>query len=66
MGIFGDQARNIVTSAVVSATLPDQVNEAKEVVSSVLPENMKAAIGLTAIAASLAYGAVKERNQEEA
>jgi hypothetical protein len=65
MGVFGSQARNIVTSAVVSATLPDQVNEAKEVVSGMLPENMKAAIGLTAIAASLAYGAVKENSQEK-
>ena len=66
MSILGEQARNIATSAVVSAVLPDQVNQAKDAVCSLLPENMKASIGLTAMAASIAYGAVKARSQEEA
>jgi hypothetical protein len=66
MGIFGDQARNIATSAIVSAALPDQVNQAKDAVCDLLPENMKAAIGVTAMAASIAYGAAKNKTQEKA
>jgi hypothetical protein len=66
MGIFRDQARNIATSAVVSATLPEEINQAKDVVWEALPENMKAAVAVSSIAASIAYGAIKERGQEQA
>lgn len=66
MGIFRDQARNIVTSAVVSASLPDEINQAKEVVWDALPENMRATLAVSSIAASIAYGAIKERGQEQA
>jgi len=65
MGIFSRQVQSTVTSVVVASTLPEEVNRAKEVVSDMLPENMKAALAVTSVAASIAYHAYRERNQED-
>lgn len=59
MGVFGDHVKGVAASAALYTVLPDSVNEAKEAVSEMLPDNMKAAIGITSIAVSVAVNAAR-------
>lgn len=65
MGILARQARNIVASAVVASVVPDSLEQVKEAVGDMLGENMKAAAGLTSIAASIVISAVRDKGEDE-
>jgi hypothetical protein len=62
MGAVGDHMKGMAASAALYTALPDSVNQAKEAVSEMLPDNMKAAIGITSIAVSLAVNAARHNN----
>lgn len=64
MSFLGNQAKGIAASAIVAASLPDEVNQAKEMVSDMLPENMKAALGVTAVVGSFVYNTIREGGSE--
>ena len=59
MGALGDHVKGMVASAALYSTLPDEVNQAKEAVSEMLPDNMKAAIGISSIAVSVVVNATR-------
>lgn len=64
MGGLGDQVRGVVTSAALYTVLPDQVNQAHQALGDALPEDMKAVIGIAAVATSVAVNALREGKQE--
>lgn len=65
MGIIGDQVKGMVASAVVASAMPDEVHAVKDAVGDMLGENMKAAAGLTTIAASIAINMIRDKSESE-
>lgn len=59
MGFVSDQVKGTIASAAVYTALPDEVNQAREVVSEVLPENMKAVLGAVVLTGSFVAGVLR-------